>query len=125
MKTFKAYYNKNDVDVYGDDKGWSGSKYVFINSDGNWAFSDNKVIGSKYNIFLHAEGYLPSYKVAKFGTHAVLYENNEMGDEDLTWQICEIFKGEWVTDNHEPILEYQGDTIIKIKPLFELQYEGK
>lgn len=115
----------SESNLYGDFTGWSGSGYVFVDAVDNWAFSDNKVIGSKYNICLYADGDLPRYKIAKFGTHAVLYENNEMGDRDLTWRICEIFKGQWVTDNHEPLLAYQGDTIIQIKPLFELQYEGK
>jgi len=112
-------------ELYGDVKGWSGSEYVFIDSDGNWAFSDNKVVGSKCNICLFVDSLLPNYKAARFGTHAVLYENNEMGDRDLTWRICEIFKGEWVFEGNHPLLVYRGDTIIKIQPLFELQYEDK
>lgn len=114
-----------ESNLYGDVKGWSGSAYVFIDANGNWAFSDNRVVGSKWNICLVTDSFLPDYKPAKFGTHAVLYENNEMGDRDLTWRICEIFKGEWVTDNYEPLLYYQGDPIIKIKPLFELQHEDE
>lgn len=115
----------NESNLYGDDRGWSGTGYAFIDNDDNWAFSDTKVIDSKFNICLYADGYLPRYKVAQFGTHAILYENNEMGDRDLVWHVCEIFKGEWVLEGNQPLLRYQGDTVIKIQPLFELQYEGK
>ena len=115
----------SESNLYGDGRGWSGSGYVFIDNDGSWAFSDNKAVGSKCNICLFADSFLPDYKPAQFGTHAVLYENNEMGDKDLTWHVCEIFKGEWVLEGNHPLLRYQGDTIIKIQPLFELQYEDK
>ena len=115
----------SESNLYGDVNGWSGSGYVFLDSDGDWAFSDNKVVGSAVNISLCVNGYLPDYKAARFGTHAILYENNQMGDRDLTWCICEIFKGEWVLEGNHPLLQYHGDTIIKIQPLFELAHKDK
>ena len=115
----------SESNYYGDSKGWSGSSYAFLDSDGWWAFSDNKVVGSTVNICLHVDGCLPDRKIARFGTHAILYDNNQMGDRDLTWCICEIFKGEWVLEGNDPLLQYHGDTIIKIQPLFELAHKDK